>query len=54
MDSETVFVSDSDYDEFANEILFVGDIFHPFKFEPVSSAAEMQVKTISLVLVHCL
>ena len=30
MDSETDFSSNSDYNEFANEILFVGDILKPF------------------------
>ena len=34
MDSETEFSSDTDYDEFANEILSVGDILQPFQFEP--------------------
>ena len=35
MDPETDFSSDSDYYEFANEILFVGDILQPFKSELV-------------------
>ena len=42
MDSETDFSSNSDYDELANEILFVGDIVQPFQFEPVFTAAEIQ------------
>ena len=41
MDSETDFSSDSDYNEFAHEILFVGDILLPFQFEPVFTAAEI-------------
>ena len=32
MDSEIDFSSNSDYDEFANEILFVGNILQPFQF----------------------
>ena len=42
MDSETDFSSDSDYDEFAYEILFVGDILQPFQFKSVFTAAEIQ------------
>ena len=42
MDSETDFSSNSDYDEFANEILFVGSIVQPFQFKPVFTAAEIQ------------
>ena len=42
MDSETDFSSDSDYDEFANEILFVGDILQPFQFKSIFTAAETQ------------
>ena len=44
MDSETDFSSDSDYNEFANEIQFVGDILQPFQFEPIFTAAEIQAK----------
>ena len=43
-DSETNFSSDSDCDEFANEIQFVGDILQPFQFELVFTAAELQAK----------
>ena len=43
-DSETDFSSDSDYDEFANEILFMGNIRQLFQFEPVFTVAEIQVK----------
>ena len=43
-DSETDFFSDSDYDEFANEILFMGNIRQLFQFEPVFTVAEIQVK----------
>ena len=46
MDLETDFSSDSDYDEFANEIPFVGDILQPFQFEPVFTDAKTQAKTI--------
>ena len=42
MDSETDFSSDSDYDEFAEEIPFVGNILQPFQNEPVFTAAEIQ------------
>ena len=44
MDSDTDFSSDSDYSEFDNELLFVGDILQLFQFEPVSTAAEIQTK----------
>ena len=44
MDSETDFPSDSDDDEFANEIPFIGNIMQPFQFEPVFTAAEIQAK----------
>ena len=44
MDSEIIFFTDSNYDEFANEILFVGDIFQRFQFESVFTAAEIQAK----------
>ena len=44
MDSETDFSSDSHYDEFANEILFVGDILQPFQFGSVFTAAKIQAK----------
>ena len=40
MDSETDFSSDSNYDEFANEIPFVGDILQLFKFEPINIQAK--------------
>ena len=40
MDSETDFSSDSDCDEFANEIPTVGDILQLFHFKPVFTAAE--------------
>ena len=46
MDSKTDFSLDSDYDEFPNEILFVGDILQLFQFEPVFTAAEIQAKRI--------
>ena len=42
MDSETDFSSDSDYNEVANEILFVGNILQPFQFETIFTAAEIQ------------
>ena len=42
MFSETDFSSDTNYDEFANEIPFVGDILQPFQFEPVLTACELQ------------
>ena len=42
MDSETDFFSDCDYNEFANEILFVGDILHLFQSESVFTAAEIK------------
>ena len=44
MDSETNFSSESDYDEFVNEIPFVGDILQLFQFELVFTAAEIQAK----------
>ena len=44
MDPETVFSSDCDYDEFANEIPFVGDILQPFQLEPIFTVAEIQAK----------
>ena len=44
MDSETDFSSDSDCDEFANEIPLVGDIRQSFQFEAVFKAAEIQTK----------
>ena len=34
----------SDYDEFATEIPFVGNILQPYNFEPVFTAAEIQTK----------
>ena len=39
MDSETDFYSESNYDELANKIPFVGDM-QLFQFEPVFTAAE--------------
>ena len=54
MDSEIDFSTDSDYDEFANEILFVGDNLVPFLFKPVFTAAEIQNNKTQLVLVHSL
>ena len=36
MDSEPDFSSDSDYNEFANQIPFMTDILQPFQFEPFS------------------
>ena len=42
IDSETDFSSDSNYDEYASEILFVGDILQPFQFETIFTAAEIQ------------
>ena len=42
--SDTDFSSDSDYDEFSNEITFVSDILQTFQFEPVFTAAEIQAK----------
>ena len=44
MDSETEFSSHTDYAEFANEILFVGDILQLLQFEPIFTAAEIQAK----------
>ena len=44
MDSETEVSSDSDYDAFANEIPFVGNILQTFQFEPVYTATELQAK----------
>ena len=44
MDSETDLFSDSDYSQFANELLFVGDILQPFQFEPVFTSPEIQAK----------
>ena len=44
MDSETDFSSDSNYNEFANEIPFVGDIILPFQFEQVFTDVEIQAK----------
>ena len=44
MGSETDFSSDSDYDEFANEIPFVGNIMKPLQFEPIFTAAEIQAE----------
>ena len=44
MDSETDFSSDNDYNEFANEIPFVGNILQLFQFETVFTAVEIQDK----------
>ena len=44
MDSEIDFSSNSDYDEFANEILFVGNILQPFQFEPIFIQAVIQAE----------
>ena len=41
MDSETDFSSNSDYDEFANKIVFVGNILQSFQFKPIFTAAEI-------------
>ena len=46
MDSEREISSGSDYDEFANEIPFVGESLQPFRCEPVFTAAEIQAKNI--------
>ena len=43
IDSETAVSNDSDYDEFANEILFVGDILQVFQFEAVFTSARTSV-----------
>ena len=50
MGSTTDFSSDSDYDEFANEIPLMGDIMQLFQFEPVFTATKIQ--KFHLVLVH--
>ena len=50
MDSETDSSSYSDYNEFANEIPFVGDMLQPCQFEPVFTAAETQAGTSALSL----
>ena len=44
MDSETAFSSDSDYDEFANEILSEGNILQLCQFKPIFTAAEILAK----------
>ena len=44
MYSERDIFSDSDYNEFANEIQFVCNNLQPFQFEPVFTAAEIQAK----------
>ena len=41
IDSETDFPSDSDYDEVANDIPFMGNILQQFQFEPVFTVAEL-------------
>ena len=53
-DSVSDFSRDSDYNEFANEIQLVSIILHPFEFQPIFTAAEIQTKTTYLVLVHSL
>ena len=45
MDSETDFSRDGGYDEFANEIPFVGNILQPFQFESIFTDTEIQAKT---------
>ena len=42
--SETDFSTNSNYDEFANELPFVGDILQSFQFEPLFAAAKIQAK----------
>ena len=69
MDSETDFSSNSNYNEFANEIQFVGDVLQPFQFEPIFISAifisaifisaifisaEIQAEKDLVVLVHSL
>ena len=44
MDSESASSSDSDYNKFSNEKLYVGDIQQMLLFEPIFTAAEMQAK----------
>ena len=44
MDSETDFPSDSNCDEVANEIPFVGNILQLFQFEPFFTTAELYCK----------
>ena len=44
MDLETGFCSESDYNEFANEILFVGDILQQIPFKQVMTAVEIRTK----------
>ena len=44
MDWETDASWDGDYDEFANEIPFVGDIQQPFQFEPLSQLLKYKLK----------
>ena len=41
---ETDFSSDSDYDEFANEILFVGNILQPIQLNPFSQLLKYKLK----------
>ena len=41
MDSEMAFSSCSDYDEFANEIQFVGNIVQLFEFAPIFTTTEI-------------
>ena len=47
-DSETDFSSDSDYDQFANEIPFVSNILQPFQFEAVFPAGVIQAKKLGV------
>ena len=44
MDSETDFSRDSDCDEFATEIPFVGNIMKSLQFKPIFTAAEIQAE----------
>ena len=44
MDSETDFSTDSGYNEFANEILFVGDFLQLFQLGHIFTIAEIQTK----------
>ena len=44
LDSERDFSNDSNYNEFIDEIQLVGNILHPFQFEAIFTAAEIQAK----------
>ena len=52
MDSETNISSDSNYNEFANEVPFVGNILQPFESEAIFTAAEIWTKKRPIVLHH--